>query len=197
MKKKKFIKSDNRGKTEKKIQYVLLFIMLLIGYFFVDYKVSSEKERKHLLETEQKAVVCQIIGRWHTRLSGNIFEYSVSGKTYKHHHKNNVKFKKGECYHGIFAKSKPEIVQIDLTSPIISNRGNFKEIFGKVQKTDTNSEPNSVLFTYRFFGSKYKRKVYVEKADIYNIGKSYLILVDERDPMVSYMKKQVKTLPNI
>ncbi|MDE5422294.1 hypothetical protein L3073_08745 [Ancylomarina sp. DW003] len=192
MKKKKFIKSDNLGKTEKKILYVLLFIMLLIGYFFVDYIVSSKKERKYLLETESKGVTCQVIGRWHTRLSGNIFEYSVSGKTYEHHHQNNVKFKKGECYHGIFAKSKPEIVQIDLTSPIISNRGNFKEIFGKVQKTDANSKPNSILFTYRFFGSKYERKVYVEKADIYNIGKSYLILVDERDPVISYLKEQVE-----
>ncbi|MBN2597084.1 hypothetical protein [Labilibaculum sp.] len=192
MKKKKFIKPDNLGKTEKKIVYVFLFIMLLIGYFFVDYIVSTKKEKNFLLATDSKIVTCQVTRHWHTHLSGNIFEYTVSGKSYKTHNQNTIRFKKGEYFKGIYAKSKPEIIQIDLTSPILSDTKYFKETLGKIQKTDANSEPNSVLFTYQFLGENYKRELYVENANIYAKGKSYPILVNEKNPMISYLKREIE-----
>lgn len=195
MKKKKFTKSDNLGKTEKKIVYIFLFIMLLIGYFLVNYIVSTNKEKNFLLTTDSKIVTCQVTGRWHTRLSGNIFEYTVSGKSYKTHNQNTIRFKKGEYFKGIYAKSKPEIIQIDLTYPILSSSNNYKETFGTVKKTDVNSEPNSVSFTYQFSGKKYKRELYVENANIYAIGKSYPILVNEKNPIIAYLKREKSSIP--
>ena len=153
-----------------------------------------KNEKELLLNIEPKEVVCKIIGRWHTRLSGNIFEYSVSNQKFTHHKSHGIFFEKGEYYQGNYANSEPAIIEIDLTLPIILNEENYNEVIGDVIKTNIKSNPNSVLFTYSVSGKKYKRDVYVDNANLYREGISYFILVKKGNPKVSYLKDQLKSI---
>ncbi|TKG93005.1 hypothetical protein EYV94_18720 [Puteibacter caeruleilacunae] len=179
------------SKREKVINYVIVVVLMFIAYLFYDYVSTMNKESKSLLTKEPVSAEFTVIGSWRTKLSGNIFEYSVSGKSLKFHNRNEVTYFRGECFHGIYAKSKPEYVKIDLTSPILNGKDNFEEMSGKVKKVNKNSNPNSVRYTYRFLGKGFERTVYVKDAKIYEVDKYYRILVYRKKPSVSYLKDQV------
>ncbi len=188
MKKNKYPIPSSR---ERRVDYIILAVLLVIAFFAINYIVTKNKKEASLLKIESQEVVCRVIGYWHTSLYGNIFEYSVSGKIYKTHKSNYTRFRIGENFKGKYAKSKPEVIEIDLTSPVINNQDNFNVILAKVQKINSSSIPNIVLFTYYFNGCEYERSVCVDNADVYRNGDSCLILVKKEDPRIAYLKSQV------
>lgn len=184
-------KKTSMSSLEKKIQYVLLILLLVLSFFAARYVVLKKERESLLLESGTKEVVCKVVGTWHTRLSGNIFEYSVLGKVYKKHNQNYTKFRTGEFFKGRYSLQDPNVVEIDLTAPVIINKAMYIAVTASITFVDIKSNPNRVQFIFSINGEEYYRTVYVVDASVYKIGDSCAVLVNKEYPEISYLKNNV------
>jgi len=187
------IEKDNLSPEQKRNVYVLIFIFILIIIAFFTYIKQGNQYKDKLLSENTETTFCKVIGSSTYKTTQNHLEYNVNGKKYEIRPLSSRKFNIGEFYEIKYSKSKPEISQVDYTSPIIFDNEDYELVDGVVTKTFENDRLSVLSFGYYYLHKKYERDVILEKIGELKNGNEIEILVNKKKPKISYLKEQIIT----
>jgi hypothetical protein len=186
------IEKDNLTPKQKKNVYlkILLLGIIICAVFF--YKNYDNENRVKLLSENFEFTYCEIIGSNTYKSKTNFLEYNVDGIKYETQPLSSRIFNIGEFYRIKYSKSKPEISEVDYTKPIILNKNDFDFTSGIVTKTFEKQNLSVLSFSYNYRNENYERDVILEKIGELKKGKQIKILVNKKNPKISYLTEQIK-----
>lgn len=186
------IKKDHLTSKQKKSAHLkTLLLGIIICSFFV-YKYYDNDTRESLLSENYEFTFCKIIGNKTYKSKVNFIEYNVDGKKYETRPLSTRIFNIGEIYRIKYSKSDPEISKVDYTKPIILNKNDFDFINGIVTRSFEKESLSVLSFSYNYQNENYKRDVILEKIGELKKGQQIEILVNKKNPKISYLTKQIK-----
>ena len=187
------IQKDNLTPKQKKNAYLkIFFLVILICGFFI-YKHFDKTYRTNLLNENTDFTFGKIIGNSTYKSTQNFIEYEVNGVKYEIRPLSSRIFNIGEFYSIKYSKYKPEISEVNYSKPIIIENSDFDTLVGIVTKTFENERLSVLSFSYNFNNKKYDRDVILEKIGELKKENRIKILVNKKNPKISYLSEQIKT----
>jgi hypothetical protein len=187
------IQKDNLTSEQKKSAYLKILLLIIIICAFFIYKKYDSETRENLLSENIEFTFCEIVGINTHHGVTNYLEYSVNGKKYETRPSGRKSIKIGEFYEIKYSKSNPEISKVDYTKPVIHNKNNYTIENGIVTEIFENQNWKILSFVYNYENEKYERKVILEKIGELKKGENIEILVNLKNPDISYLIEQFKT----
>ena len=188
----KIEKNNLTPKKKKKIYLQILLLGIIICAFFF-YKNYDNENREKLLSKNFEFTFCKIIGSNTYKSKTNFLEYNVDGIKYETRPLSSRIFNIGEFYRIKYSKSNPEISEVDYTKPIILNKNDFDFTSGIITKTFEKESLSVLSFSYNYQNENYERDVILEKIGELKNGKQIEILVNKKNPKISYLSEQIKS----
>lgn len=187
------IEKDNLSPEQKRNVYIsiLIFVLIIIAFFI--YKNNDNDYRDKLLIENTKTTIGKIIGSSTYKSTKNFVEYIVNGEKFETRRLSPRIFNIGELYETKYSEINPEISTVDYTSPIILEKNNYELINGVVIKTFENDRLSVLSFEYYYLLKKYERDVILKKIGVLKKGDEIEILVNKKEPKISYYKEQIRT----
>jgi hypothetical protein len=189
-------KSDNLTPEQKKNTLTSIFLLSLVIVAFIIYKNSIDNERNELLSKNTEITICKIIRTNTHKSTTNTVEYKVSNKRYTYEGLSYRIFQIGEMFNLKYSIKKPSISEVIYSQPVITNITDYIEIEAEISSLYSNSRINIVEFKYHYLQKDYERDIYVTKNIInnYQEGSRYKILVNKKNPKISYLKSVIKVI---
>jgi hypothetical protein len=184
--------SDNVTPEQKKKALLNIFFLVLIISIFFIYKSYKSNEKQELLDSDTGITICKMVGvsTYKTRI--NIVEYKVHQKKYTHRSVNGYTFQIGEFFQLKYSEKKPSIAEVIFTNPFIFERNEYQETTGKITSLYANSRVHIAKFVYEYEKNKYERALYTNDFKQLKVNNKYKILVNKKNPKISYLKSIVK-----
>jgi hypothetical protein len=186
------IEKDNLTPKQKKNVYLIILLLGIIICAFFFYKNYDNENREKLLSKNFEFTYCRIIGSNTYKSKTNFLEYNVDGIKYETRPLSSRIFNIGEFYSIKYSKSNPEISEVDYTKPIILNKNDFDFTNGIVTKTFEKESLSVLSFSYNYQNENYEREIILEKIGELKKGKQIEILVNKKNPEISYLTEQIK-----
>lgn len=166
-----------------------LFLLLLICVPLVFYIKSYMTARKELLSKNPRYAIGKITGGYSVRNIVLDVEYKVNNKTYEAHALSSRNFEIGEFYYVKYLVADPENYEVLWNSPFVKDYRNYEEVIGEVVYKSKDNTIIGIKYNYR--NHIYIRDVIVVKKSNYKLSKSYPILVNKKNPKISYFKNEI------
>lgn len=183
---------DNLSPQQKKNAYIGISILSLFILSFFIYSFFIKKNRKELLSKQTEITQCRIIKTNTYKSITNTVEYKVSNKTYSYESLSGRVFELGEIYNLKYSILEPNISEVIYTQPIINKLEDYREDVGVIISLYSNSKVNIIKYQYSFNEIEYERDLYVKDASRFKENEKYKILVNIKNPKISYLKRIVK-----
>jgi hypothetical protein len=187
------IQKDNLTTKQKRNAYLGIIILSVFLFSFFYYKSYINENRRELLSENTETTFCRIIGSSSYKTLQNHLEYNVGGKKYEVRALSSIIFTIGEFYEIKYSKSNPEISEVDYTKPIIFDKNKFDSINAIITKVYESERLSVLSFKYKYGTEKYDREIILEKIGKLKKDNQITILVNKKNPKISYLESQFKT----
>jgi hypothetical protein len=186
------IQKDNLTPKQKRNAYLGIIIMSIFFFSLFYYIRYINENKRELLSKNTETTFCRIIGSNSHKGKQNFLEYNVNGKNYETRQSSSRIFNIGEFYKIKYSKSNPEISEVDYTKPIIFKKEEFYPMKGIIIKTYESKRLSVLSFKYKYGNKNYERDVILERIGNLKKGNEIKILVNRKNPKISYLEGKVK-----
>ncbi|GGZ95049.1 hypothetical protein [Algibacter mikhailovii] len=184
------IAKDNLSAEQKKKVYFGIALLSIIVISFFYYAFNLKKTTKELLSINTDLTICKKTGYSTYKGYTDIIKYNVNGKKYERELSGRNSVEIGEFYELKYSKSNPEFCEVNYKKPKIINEENYISGKGIIDKKYENEKWKILTFKYSYLKKNYIRDVYLPNFENYEKGKEIEIIINKRNPKISYLKQQ-------
>ncbi|WP_298766901.1 hypothetical protein [uncultured Polaribacter sp.] len=186
------IKKDNLTPEQKRKAYFGIVFLSIILFSFFYYANYLKKSTKELLSKNTELTICKIIGYSSYKGNTDIIKYTVNSKKYERELSARGTVEIGEFYELKYSKIKPDICEVNYKKPKIYNVENYIKITGIISNTYENEKYKILTYEYKYQKENYERDIYLYSLENYEKGKKIEIIVNRKNPKISYLTKQIE-----